>query len=193
MITKNEKKVLRFILMAFGTDYSINNIARVCGLTPNGTYKILKKFEKEGILQYKKIANIKSYKINFDNEKTTSVLGLVLIAAIEEDRIRYRAEDLKPLREITKICILFGSYATAKKEPSDLDALFVFDRANYKEYKKRLADIKDITPVKIHDVIQTEEDLITNIKKKSKAVLNALKNGIILWGQETIIRVIKNA
>ena len=118
---------------------------------------------------------------------------MVLIAAIEEDRIRYRAEDLKPLREITKICILFGSYATAKKEPSDLDALFVFDRANYKEYKKRLADIKDITPVKIHDVIQTEEDLITNIKKKSKAVLNALKNGIILWGQETIIRVIKNA
>lgn len=191
MITKNEKKVLRLILTAFGSDYSINNVAKECGLTPNGAYKILKKFENEGILRYKKIANIKSYKINFDNEKTTKILELILIPDIE-GRIEYRTKDLESLRKITKACILFGSYITAKKEPNDLDILFVFERANYKEYKKRLAGIKEITPVKIHDIIQTEEDLATNIREKNKAVLNALKNGIVLWGQEMMIRVIKN-
>ena len=46
--------------------------------------------------------------------------------------------------------------------------------------------------MKIHDVIQIEEDLTANIKKKSKAVIDALKNGVILWGQETVIKVIKN-
>lgn len=191
MITENEKKVLRLILTAFGSDYSINNVAKECGLTPNGAYKILKKFENEGILKYKKIANIKSYKINFDNEKTINILELILIPDIE-GRIEYRTKDIESLRKITKVCILFGSYITAKKEPNDLDILFVFERANYKEYKKRLAGIKDITPVKIHDIIQTEEDLATSIKEKNKAVLNALKNGIVLWGQETMIRVIKN-
>lgn len=191
MITENEKKVLRLILTAFGSDYSINNIAKECGLTPNGAYKILKKFENEGILKYKKIANIKSYKINFDNEKTTKILELVLMQDTK-GRIEYRTKDLESLRKITKVGILFGSYITAKKEPNDLDILFVFERANYKEYKKRLAGIKEITPVKIHDIIQTEEDLATNIKEKNKAVLNALKNGIVLWGQETMVRVIKD-
>src|SRR3989338_8316633 len=119
MITENAKKVLRFILTAFDVDYSINNIAEECNLTPNGAYKILKKFEKEGVLQYKKIANIKSYKINFNDEKTINLLGLILTPTIEKERIKYRTEDLKSLREITKVCILFGSYITAKKEPDD--------------------------------------------------------------------------
>lgn len=193
MFTKNEKKVLKFILTAFGSDYSINNIAKECGLTPNGAYKILKKFENEGSLQYKKIANIKSYKINFNNEKTIKILELILIPTIIKEKIKCRVEDLKHLKEITKVCVLFGSYITDKKEPNDLDILFVLDKVNYKKYKKRLADVSDIIPVKIHDVIQTEEDLAANIKKKSKAVIDALKNGIILWGQERIIKVIKNA
>jgi len=38
---------------------SINQIARKCKIAPNGTLKILKKFEREGILKFKKIANIK--------------------------------------------------------------------------------------------------------------------------------------
>ena len=70
MLTKNEKKVLRLLLTAFDRQYSINNIAKECGLVPNGAYKILKKFEEEGILKAKHIANIKSYSINFDDEKT---------------------------------------------------------------------------------------------------------------------------
>ena len=70
MITKNESKVLRMLLMAFGEEYSINRIAKVCGLSPNGALKTLRKFESQGILTVKKIANINSYKINFSNNKT---------------------------------------------------------------------------------------------------------------------------
>ena len=53
------------------------------------------------------------------------------------------------------------------------DVLFVFNRTNYKEYKKKLVNIRDISPVKIHDIVQTEEDLTENIKKKNTAVLDA--------------------
>ena len=45
MLTKNEKRVLRLLLTAFDKQYSINNVAKECGLVPNGAYKILKKFE----------------------------------------------------------------------------------------------------------------------------------------------------
>src|SRR3989338_9378065 len=108
MLTKNEKKVLRLLLTAFNRERSINNIAKECSLAPNGAYKILKKFEEEGILKAKHIANIKSYSINFDDEKTDNILELALMPKLE-GRIKYRLEDLKGLKEITKACILFRS------------------------------------------------------------------------------------
>ena len=191
MLTNNEKKVLRLLLTAFDRQYSINNIAKECSLAPNGAFKILKKFEKEGILKSDKIANIKSYSINFDNEKTGNILELALMPILE-GRLKYRLEDFKDIKEITKVCILFGSYIDLKKEPHDLDALFVIDKDNFKNYKKGLEDIKDIVPAKIHDVLQTEEDLKNNVKNKDKVILQILREGVILWGINIMMKVIKN-
>lgn len=191
MLTNNEKKVLRLLLTAFDRQYSINNIAKECSLAPNGAFKILKKFEKEGILKSNKIANIKSYSINFDNEKTGNILELALMPILE-GRLKYRQEDFKDLKEITKVCILFGSYIDLKKEPHDLDVLFVIDKDNFKNYKKGLEVIKDIVPANIHDVLQTEEDLKNNVKNKDKVILQILREGVILWGINIMIKVIKN-
>jgi len=191
MLTINEKKVLKLLFTAFDEDYSINNIAKKCSLSPNGAAKILNKFEKQGILKPKKIANIKSYKINFENEKTPIILELTLIPKLEK-RLKYRLDDLKELKEITKICIIFGSYINISKKPNDLDILFVLDKNNFKKYKKKLPNLREIIPVKIHDVLQTEEDLKQNIIQKDKIILDILKTGIILWGQKTIVEIIKD-
>src|SRR3989339_36376 len=134
MITKNESKVLRMLLMAFGEEYSINRIAKVCGLSPNGALKTLRKFESQGILTVKKIANINSYKINFSNNKTKNILELALIPEIPE-KIKYRYDDLGPLKKITEIGIIFGSYITDKQKPTDIDLFFVLDKKNFNEYK----------------------------------------------------------
>ncbi|MBU1204514.1 MAG: winged helix-turn-helix transcriptional regulator [Nanoarchaeota archaeon] len=191
MLTDNEKNVLKLLFTAFDEDYSINNIAKKCNLSPNGAAKILNKFEKQGILKPKNIANIKSYKINFENEKTVIILELTLIPKLEK-RIKYRLDDLNELKEITKTCIIFGSYTNMNKKPNDLDALFVLDKNNFEKYKKKLSNLREIMPVKIHDVLQTEEDLKHNIIQKDKIILDILKTGIILWGQKTIIEVIKD-
>jgi DNA-binding Lrp family transcriptional regulator len=191
MLTLNEKKVLRLLLTSFDLDHSINQVAKQCKLAPNGALKILKKFKQEGILKTKKIANIISYKINFDNEKTMNVLELVLIPDLK-GRIEYRLDDFLELKEITKACIIFGSYIDIKKEPNDLDVLFILNKDNFKEYKKRLTALKNIIPVKVHDVIQTEEDLKRNIKEKNNVIIEILGKGMILWGYKTILKVIKN-
>lgn len=189
MLTKNEKNVLRYIMANYSIYSSINKIAKECKITPNGAYKILKKFEEEKILKFKQISNIKSYYLDFENSKTKNIMELALSPKIIKGRIKYRAGDLEPLKKITKICILFGSYISDKKEPNDLDVLFVFDKKNYNEYKKTLNKIKEICPVAIHDVIQTEQDLVNNIKKRDKVIMNILEKGIFLWGQSTIVKV----
>ena len=118
MITNNEKKILKFLLINFNSDYSINEIARKCGLAPNGAYEILKKFEQKEVLSSKKIANSKSYKINFNSIEANKLLELVLIPDYKELKIKYRYNDLKPLENMTNLCILFGSYLTKKERPN---------------------------------------------------------------------------
>lgn len=190
MLTIKEKKVLRMILTSFSDDYSINNIAKQCGLSPNGAYKLLTKFEKEGILSHKNISNLKSFKINFHNQKTSSVLELALIPDLNK-RIQHRLEDLKNLRKSTKCCIFFGSYLS-KREPDDLDILFVLDRSCYKEYSSEIKKAKEIIPIKVHDVVQTVEDIKKNIINKDEIIMNILRTGTIVWGQNTIIQVIRD-
>jgi DNA-binding Lrp family transcriptional regulator len=191
MLTSNEKKVLRLLLASYDTDYSINGIAKECGLSPNGAYKILSKYEKEGILIPKKIANIKSYRLNFQNEKTDSVLELSLISD-HEKRISHRIEDLKNLKDFSKACIFFGSY-TYKKDPHDLDVLFVLESSDYKRYSEEIKKAKDIIPIEVHDVVQTPKDFKENIRRKDKVILSILREGVVAWGHNLILEVVKDA
>lgn len=191
MLTENEKKVLKLLLMKFDDEYSVNEIARKCNLAPNGAFKILKKLEKEGILKKKKIANIISYSINFNNEKTKNMLELSLINGLK-GRLKFRKEDLEPIKKITRFCIVFGSYTGIKKEPKDIDILFVIDKSKFKEYKKKTSEIFKTIPIKVHDVIQTKRDFQENIHKKNKVIINALKYGVIFWGHKEIIEFIEN-
>jgi len=79
ILTNNERRLLRFLASA-RDDYSINELSRECKLTPKGAYKILKKFESEGIVKPKAISNIISYKLDFSNIKTARILELVFIS-----------------------------------------------------------------------------------------------------------------
>ena len=191
MITENEKNVLRMLFSAFGEHYSINRIAKECGLAPNGALKILRKFEKEGILKSEIIGNMKSYTLNFENEKTKNMLKLSLIRELK-GRIRFRAEDLKPLKEVTRACIIFGSYIDLKKEPNDMDVFFIIKSRKFKEYKKEIAMISKTIPIKVHDILQTKEDVAKNIEKKDKVIMEIFKTGIILWGYNEVIDLIEN-
>ena len=192
MITKNEKKILRFLLVNFDKDCSINEIAKKCELSHNGAYEILKKFEKSEVILPRKISNLISYKINFNSKETVKLLELTLLPDYNVDKIRYRYNDLKPLEEISSLCIIFGSYITKKEKPNDIDAIFVVGKANYKKYSQILENVKMILPLKLHDVIQTKEDLSMNIKKRESIIIKAISEGVILWGHEFLIEVIKN-
>jgi len=191
MLTKNEKKLIRVLLFSFGEKYSINEIARICNIAPNGALKILKKLEKERIIVLEKIANISSYSIDFSNIKTKSILELSLIEE-GNGRVVSRFEDLKELQKITSIGVIFGSYVTDKQNPEDMDLFFVLNKESFRRYKEEIKKIYPAMPVKVHDVLQTPEDLEKNILKKDKVIIDILRKGFILWGHDKLIEAIKN-
>lgn len=192
ILTHNEKTILR-VLAVKQEQYSLNSLAKVCKVSPAGAYKIVKKLETEGILHAKRVGNMKTFMLNFDSEKTARVLELAFIPEKLLGRIFQRAEDLKPLKEVTKVAIIFGSYITKKENPDDLDVLFVLEKENFEMYKQKLITVRNITPIKIQDIVQTEEDIIENLKKTDPVIVNALKEGIVLWGFDSITKVLKNA
>ncbi|HLD04482.1 MAG TPA: hypothetical protein VJG90_02070 [Candidatus Nanoarchaeia archaeon] len=193
MLTSNEKQVLRWLAVNPRKDYSINEIARFCHLTPNGAYKLLAKLEKEQVLKAKSIANIKSYKLNFNSEKTDKILELSFMQDITESRMKNRIEDFQPLKAVTRACIFFGSYITAKKKPEDLDVLLIIDQVGFEGYKQALAKVQERTPLKIQDIIQTTKDLEQNLKKEDPIIGKALQKGIVIWGFDVLVQAIKNA
>ncbi len=196
ILTLNEKRVLRFLATSPNRDYSINGIAKACGITPNGAHRLLNKFHMLGILEPEHIANIKSYKLDFSEEKkekTMRILELAFTIDILEGRIKPRKLDLASLKDRTEACILFGSYITTKQKPNDLDILFVLKQKDFVEFKRGLAKAQDIIPLKIHEVIQTEDDLRQNLKKGDPLVIEALRNGIVLWGEDILVKVVKDA
>src|SRR3989344_3714308 len=189
MLTANEKKVIKYLLVNFNLDKSINEVAKDCHLSPNGALKILRKLEKESILHQKKIANIKAYKISCSSSKARHTLELAFMDKIEW-RLEHRYQDLLPLQQVVEICIAFGSYITEKKKPDDLDLITVINKTEFRDYKQRLAKIQEITPVKIHDVLQTKKDFIDNMHLDNKVIKKALQEGTVLWGHERLIEVL---
>lgn len=190
MLTDNEKKVLKLLLVT-DDDYSINAIARECNLAPNGAAKILKKFEREGILKARSIANIKAYRIDFNSPKAQAVLELVMMPEIK-GRLQHRLEDLEGMGKTAKACIVFGSYLR-QQEPNDIDIIFIISKERFKDYKSQLQKLRQALPVKLHEIVQAEEDLKCNIQNKDKIIIGALREGAILWGQKLIVELVRDA
>ncbi len=191
-LTANEAKVMDFLVRNFHEKNSINEIARRLNLSPMGSYKILKKFEKIDAVKVDKIGQALYYKANLDSEIGIKLAELVLVQNELNSYAKVQAEDFEVLKEITLSCILFGSVITKGKEANDIDVFLVLDRKNYKEVSKRLREIKERKPKKIQDVMATKEDLIKNIKQKDEVILDILKTGKVLWGSEIIVEAIKH-
>lgn len=193
VLTANEKNVLRF-LASHPTDFcSINSLAKVCGLSPNGLYKIVVKFEKIGVLRSQKIANIVRYALEFEQEMTRRLLALAFLPERFKGRLGQRVEDLDGLRSLTKVVIIFGSYLTTKEKPNDIDILVVVQKKNFEKYKKALFEAQERTPVPIHDVLQLSSDLVENIRKRDAVVQKAVWKGVVLWGYDELVEVMRNA
>lgn len=191
-LTENEAKIVDFLIRNFRERNSINEIGRKIKISHTGAHKILRKLEKIKAVKPDRIGNAIYYKPNLDNE-----LGLKLAEYVlaQNELIPYsevQADDLRPLREIASSCILFGSVLSKGKEARDIDVMLVVEEKDFKKLYKKLEEIKEMSPKKIHDVMQSREDIAKNIKKNDEVILDIIKNGRILWGSEIIVEAIKN-
>ncbi len=190
-LTPNEFRTLNFLIRHFTEKYSINQLAKKISITPKGIHKLLKKLEREQIVKFTKLANSLFYQVNLESETAKKCSELALIEDIESSYARVQAKDLESLKKCVISAVLFGSVLTKGEKAGDIDVLVVVEKKKYNEFRKALEKIQSLKPKHIQTVIQSQQDLINNLKKKDEVLLEILRTGRFLWGTEVIVNIIK--
>lgn len=187
-ITKAEMEIILTIVKSPEIDYNGNNISHFVGITPTGALKILKRLEKESILKSKKIGKAVIYKINTEDTYARNHVGLILARErlYVQPRVKLWINELKKIKN-ADIIILFGS-VLRKEDPNDIDVVFVTDKKKFKKLQEEVEERNKINIKRIHPLYQGFEDIVMNIKKRDKPILNAIK-GINVMGEEKFVEV----
>jgi hypothetical protein len=141
--------------------------------------KILKKFEKEGILMVKSIANIKSYKINFENEIKREIKNIERdpssISSRGESKGELKKEVQKKIESLYRTLEavkFYGIYEAKKKEKDIPGALSKCDQEKldkYEEAKDNVIKSKELMP-KGSGKELSKEDLLKSRYKKYRSM-----------------------
>lgn len=192
-LTQNESKVIEFLVRNFVSEYNINQVARELEFSPRGSFKILKKLESQNVLKSKKMGNAIFYQINFDDELALQLCNLVLIKKKLKPIVKVIIQDIQKLKKITQCAVIFGSILKRGEKAGDADLLVVFRKNRFDEVQKIIREANQISPKKIHLIMQTKGDLLKNIKNRNKAILDLIKEGAIVWGPDILVQTIKKS
>jgi len=164
-LSDNEFSVLSFLVRNFTEKLTIRNIAQRLNFSPAGVFNILKKLEKNNIVTGQKFGTGLFYAINFENRIAEHLAAIVLLYS--DEKISFDIERLKQ----AKAALLDGK-----------NLLVIVDNIT----------TLDFSIPNINVIAKTEDEMIDSLRKKDQAALQMLKNGIVLFGEEKIVEIIKN-
>lgn len=189
-MTPLEKEIVLRIFKDFSLDYNPSSIAKVLNKTRVGTFKALHSLEKDGIVKGKNMGKARFYKINLEDEYARKNVETLLLEEAK-NFIRWKAE-FRQLVPITEIIILFGSIIKNEEKANDIDILLVLDKKNNTKINQVIKEKDQLFIKKLHPLKQTSSDLKKNIINRDKVIINAIKEGIVLYGYENIVGIMQN-
>ena len=164
-LSDNEFSVLSFLVRNFTERLTIRNVAQRLNFSAAGVFNILKKLEKENILKGEKLGTGLFYSVNFENKIALHIAEIVLLYSDEK--------------------ILLNS------EPFRQAKAAMFDKKNLLLIIDSVTVLSFTIP-NVNVIAKTEEELTDLLRKKDSEILQILKKGIVLLGEEKFAEIIKN-
>ncbi len=189
MELKKEQEIIKTLFKDFLTPYNSRNMSKVVGISHAGTFKILKKLEKKEIVKAKKIGQAVIYSLDIENPLTQREIEMAL--TIEAQNNKKWIEEFKQLKNKMHFAILFGSILHREKSARDIDLLVVADKKMFKDIKKIINQKNTILLKKIHLILQEKKDFEKDIQNQNKTLIEIIKTGVVLFGQEKISKKIQ--
>ena len=189
-LTKKERETLLILFKDFTNFYNANSISKVLNISHVGAQKIFKRLLHENLVISKTIGKSITYKLNFNESYVSQLIAFLL--ADEANNFKRWKEEFKELFKKDRIVMLFGSAIKDYAHSHDIDLMIVLENKDVKEVNSFLKKKEEILPKKLHAIKLNHQDLLVNLKKKDKAMIDIVKNAIILYGQERYARILKN-
>ncbi|MBI2575791.1 nucleotidyltransferase domain-containing protein [Candidatus Woesearchaeota archaeon] len=190
ILTQKEREAVLILFKEYTTFFNANSISKVLSISHVGAQKIFKRLIHEDLLISKTIGKSITYKLNFANDYAAHLVAFLL--ADEATKFNRWKEEFRELFKNNRIVMLFGSAIKDYAHARDIDILVVSENKELKEVNAVLKKKEAILPKKVHTIHLTHSDLLENLKKKDKAIVDIVKNAIILFGQDTYVGIVKN-
>ncbi len=191
---KTSEKIIRILAKEPLSEHTATSLARAIGISRQGTWKTLTKLSKNNLISLKSVANTKksafNITLNFNNSITIKTLSLL----IEKETLKYERwrNNFNKLEKHTLFAILFGSILHSPKEARDIDILVVVrTKKDFKAVDSAIIEAQQAQIKKIHIIDLTKKELRAELNNKNKAYLDAIKKGVVLFGQENFIKFIE--
>ena len=192
---ESSSRILKILLKDFTIKPTITSLAKQIGLSRVGTWKLLKKMQSEKLIALSKIGSGKtstySISLNWDNPLVEGNLVL----SLTEDALKNQrwTNNFAELGTKVDFLILYGSIINSQKEANDIDVLGIVSNKNrFIEIDKCIKNIQKTQIKKIHALNFTLAEFKQEIGKPNKVFIDAIKKGIVLFGQEKFIKFIRN-
>lgn len=189
---KTFERILKILAKEPFLEHTATTISETLGITRQGLWKTLNNLSKDKMISLKSIANTKrstvKIELDFKNLLTLKTLSLILTKeALNYERWRF---EFRELERYSNFIILFGSVLNKPKEANDIDILVVLEKKDFKDINDIKNKIQKTQAKEIHLIDLTKEEFKDELKKQNKAYTDALKKGIILFGQDNFIEFI---
>lgn len=169
---------------------TINILEEILGISHVGVWKILKKLESEKMIVLKIIGNKKNgpyiASINWENPLAKKIVAL----ALEHEAVKHRrwSVNFAELEDKVDFLILYGSVLASEKKANDIDILSIISRKNISmEIEGIIMKVQKTQIKPIHNIILSPAGLKDELNKLNMAFVNAVKEGVILFGQDKFV------
>lgn len=187
------QKALITLVKDFSAVHTATSLAQQLKMSRWGMWKIVKRLQEEEILSIKSTGKGKTstqtIHINWNNpfaEKT-------IIWALAQEASNYKrwSFNFSELEKEADFLLLYGSILHSPKTAEDIDILTVTKEKKLSKINQRIFAIQKTQEKKIHAHNFTAKEFAQELQKTNKIFIDALKKGIVLFGQEKFVEFVK--
>ena len=164
-LSDNEFSVISFLVRNFTERLTIRDIAKRLGFSAAGVFNILKKLEKQNIVTGQKFGTGLFYSINFDSKIAEHLAAVVLLYS--DEKITLNVEQLKQAKAA------------------------IFDKKNLLLVTDNVTALDAAIP-NVNVIVKTKDEFIGLLRKKDAEMLQLLRKGTALFGEDEIVGMIKS-
>lgn len=189
-LTQNERKAILILFKDFTNYYNANSISKVLGISHVGAQKIFKRLYNNNIIISKNIGKAIIYKLKLDDDYVIKLISFLL--ADEANNFKRWKQEFKELSNKNRIIMIYGSVIKNYTKAKDIDIMVVLDKKHIKQVNKILKQKQEVLSKELHAIKLTHKDLLDNVKNRNKAIIDIVKNAVIIYGQDKYVEVIKH-